>query len=571
MRLIPPPTQRKQTATPYSALLQHVLNVRLFNLNKFFFFASLAVGVVLVYYKKWAAPTLFAIAFLVSINRKGVAHCKPVVDEVLALQLWRRLVSKRFVLNLGFYVVEALLFYSTFLWSTKNKLYKLVLVASIQRDARGLPEPLRAKYLPHNWIQLDENVTYNVFATSVVALTSCIAHTLRDGDLLNPHGPDIPPRDLILKKTKIVNRKVTKLGLYGAALPVLYFLTRPIILLPFKLFHLSGYRVSGTSGWPSLQTVVVNHFKLAALVWIWEFANTCFDIYLSRGPMHCGALISEGSKLPNHTLVNGLQSKRYTLSNLEAWRELQYIGEFEKSRRVSIYSDVSSETVIWKQVFRTWDSYIQEVQKSLPIPEPKKELEQKRTKSVVAGQPVSSSLKGERLIRISNDNVLSDPAPSFSERLVKKLQSHDNKALVIGERLKNIETTIKSVAHSYAKLLLDSKYGTLLRKSTATIFEMKVADYQVVGCANEAIAALIARSLDEDPLGYVQVDIAAVLKTLDEFLTALDKLPANEHSASYQVVKSSATESFDLIARKFAPYFDNLRVDDKVRARCKYL
>ena len=46
------------------------------------------------------------------------------------------------------------------------------------------------------------------------------------------------------------------------------------------------------------------------LIWLWQFSNSCFNLYLTLGPLHKGVFMSDKSSDKNGTLISGLRAVR---------------------------------------------------------------------------------------------------------------------------------------------------------------------------------------------------------------------------------------------------------------------
>lgn len=130
-----------------------------------------------------------------------------------------------------------------------------------------------------------------------------------------------------------------------------------------------------------------------------------------------------------------------------------------------------------------------------------------------------------------------------------------------------------------SKFLLSTKQRLLRFKLVAFLFGedesgklnfLLSQNSQIVIWATQGIAALVARSLEEDSYGVVQYDIKTVLKSFIKLRAALEKVSAINTIAkdrNLYALKAALRRAIYRITTNFAQYFEDLLIDgEDVRA-----
>lgn len=87
---------------------------------------------------------------------------------------------------------------------------------------------------------------------------------------------------------------------------------------------------------------------------------------------------------------------------------------------------------------------------------------------------------------------------------------------------------------------------------------------QIIIWMTQGVAALVARSLDEDSYGVVQFDIKLILKSLIKLKAALEKVSAINTIAkdrNLYALKSAVRRSIYRITTNFSEYFEDMMMD----------
>ncbi|EED23762.1 nuclear envelope protein, putative [Talaromyces stipitatus ATCC 10500] len=88
------------------------------------------------------------------------------------------------------------------------------------------------------------------------------------------------------------------------------------------------------------------------LVFLWQTANLFFTVFLTQEPLKRGQPLTNYSKDPTGSLINGLKAKKDIVKNFAFW-ELCFISQRFPDRRKAIFEDLErSDGGAWKQVLQ---------------------------------------------------------------------------------------------------------------------------------------------------------------------------------------------------------------------------
>ena len=135
----------------------------------------------------------------------------------------------------------------------------------------------------------------------------------------NPHHV-IQPLVALRAKSFLTLRSVVLRSIVISVIgPVLYALfirqmawnsTMLFAQLLWNLSKASGPSVAQLYSWSLLQRSASSGFLLMGL---WELSNAVFGAYVAQEPLKCGVPLTDDSRDPNGSLLNGLKSKKETI------------------------------------------------------------------------------------------------------------------------------------------------------------------------------------------------------------------------------------------------------------------
>ncbi|KAK8158647.1 nucleoporin protein Ndc1-Nup [Phyllosticta citrichinensis] len=293
--------------------------------------------------------------------------------------------------------------------------------------------------------------------------------------------------------------------------------------------------------------VFVQGFLLTLL---WEFANVALAIYLAKQPLkrqkdQTMKPITNDSKDPNGSLLNGLTLKKDLLRNMAFW-ELAIIANRFPERRQTIYTELESHRpggATVKQVIAACLAEITEIKTRIastatPTPPPAAE-----NKALVPVEKPRSAIAPSPL---SEDDIFA-PSPPPKTRQERNLQRINDFARRRGTGGINEEHPFKStVGHGQQLLAQHVQPATLLSQAQAKFvsvlssplgmpfrqtFNRRVAAVLLgapyshtttIGNAVNAVTQIALRSIQEDTYAMVNRDVATIIRTFADVIRAIE-------------------------------------------------
>jgi nucleoporin NDC1 len=309
---------------------------------------------------------------------------------------------------------------------------------------------------------------------------------------------------------------------------------------------------------PLVANFVINGALLAL---IWQFANNAFDVYISQAPLKRDIPITNESKDPNGSLLNGLKSKKETVHVISLW-ELALITERFPERRKTIYGELERKKApTAKQVT---DICLAEIR--LLLERIGAALDPKYAPQVEAAAPAPTSVSlVPRISQDIKDGAITGPGQAPSTRMEKfgafaadiaKTHSSPQNAqnayareyLKKGqEKLAQGAKEAEVYSSNWWGRLIVSPLGYPFRKSlrrTAAII-ITGAPYSRISPLCNAITTLTNLtifSIKEDEFGRFQNVVPDIVRM---FATAIKKI--DEYVASLQVGENTRLEEVDLV------------------------
>ncbi|KAJ9642390.1 hypothetical protein H2199_004770 [Coniosporium tulheliwenetii] len=254
------------------------------------------------------------------------------------------------------------------------------------------------------------------------------------------------------------------------------------------------------------------------LLCIWEFANAVFSAYVALGPLKKDRPITDDSKDPNGTLLNGLKSRKTT------WAQILRLC-LEEINAIKTRIDAQAR----------------------PLPTASQAAQQQQQNQAAQIQPLPRIADKP----VATDDIFSTPprqhtamteiaafaksvGGSPNARPLKRLSPVAHKLLEYGKGALSEEQqskirpqNLRGKANGYLLSLLRSPLGwpfrrTFARRVAAVVFGAPVSREVVVGNAVEALRALVVGSLKEDPYGTVAKDVPTLIRSLVSAITAIE-------------------------------------------------
>ncbi|KAF2872410.1 nucleoporin protein Ndc1-Nup [Massariosphaeria phaeospora] len=249
--------------------------------------------------------------------------------------------------TIAFYTISAWFYSEVYVWTRSSR-------AQLQYTDNG-------KH--YDRIKLNERPLYFRFMFIALAIAQATVHLWKDYDKINVPGlkpkkerkEESPATESAARSVKLSRELVQKVIPVGAQIGIVvsvtllagtavYFAVLRNYIWDWhygfakRLVSLS--RTSKPTGLvPYLPLVGMFLVQGTLLTTLWEFANKTFDLYVSQEPLKKDNPITNDSKDPNGSLLNGLKSKKDDVKAIAFW-ELALITENFLDRRTTIYGEL---------------------------------------------------------------------------------------------------------------------------------------------------------------------------------------------------------------------------------------
>ncbi|KAF2184273.1 hypothetical protein K469DRAFT_708995 [Zopfia rhizophila CBS 207.26] len=263
---------------------------------------------------------------------------------------WKYALRLNTLRTLAFYFFSAWFFSEIYLWSRSGY--------------AGLGHTDLGKL--HERIRLNERPLYLRTVLIILGVAQAMMHLWKDYDRIpipvtkpkcerkdgesasntsTPQTRDTSPSLQISQKLGIIIKQSvsTTLVMMAIGFAVYFFFLRNIVWTGW--YNLSKWftslaKTSRPTGLAPFAGLLWRNFWASFfLVLLWEFTNTTFDIYIAQEPLKKDKPITNDSKDPNGSLLNGLRSKKEEAKNIAFW-ELALITDRFDDRRKTIYGEL---------------------------------------------------------------------------------------------------------------------------------------------------------------------------------------------------------------------------------------
>ncbi|KAL2370026.1 nuclear envelope protein [Blastomyces gilchristii SLH14081] len=320
-----------------------------------------------------------------------------------------------------------------------------------------------------------------------------------------------------------------------------------------------------------------NHSVL--LVTLWQVSNLLFSTFLGQAPLKKGQPLTNESKDPNGSLINGLKAKRDVVRTFAFW-ELCLIGQQFPERRKAIFADIDRNGgSAWTQilgastnVIKGITARINEHQNPTTLPAADSSTVSGKTSdsSNMDGQPttihtlprLTSAPKGDNIFLASSkpttrpeqfESAFGSVAKSYGQspnwtpaarNQARNIFNRATTAVLSPEQRKRISASAQELklltcssssssssgrprTHPLIHQFLSSLAGLPFRRSYTRrlriiILGKPYASLSPIIDAVESLTRLLIASMAEDQFGKVQADIAAVVRLFTETAMALE-------------------------------------------------
>ncbi|EGE79184.1 nuclear envelope protein [Blastomyces dermatitidis ATCC 18188] len=485
----------------------------------------------------------------------------------------------------GWYLVSAWWFSEVYMWSSSES-------AELNWVKPGRPYE-RAK--------LNERPIYLHCFYALLAITQSIFHLYFDWDKIhipvskrsansaNHSTHELEPLPVRIRKAvpQVLYDAVIRSSVTAVVGPFIYMLFLRRIawswVLSFaKLFWNFPRSAADPPGLiPPLHILLILRAATSGvlLVTLWQVSNLLFSTFLGQAPLKKGQPLTNESKDPNGSLLNGLKAKRDVVRTFAFW-ELCLIGQQFPERRKAIFADIDRNGgSAWTQilgastnVIKGITARINEHQNPTTLPAADSSTVSGKTSdsSNMDGQPttihtlprLTSAPKGDNIFLASSkpttrpeqfESAFGSVAKSYGQspnwtpaarNQARNIFNRATTAVLSPEQRKRISASAQELklltcssssssssgrprTHPLIHQFLSSLAGLPFRRSYARrlriiILGKPYASLSPIIDAVESLTRLLIASMAEDQFGKVQADIAAVVRLFTETAMALE-------------------------------------------------
>ncbi|KAH4842280.1 hypothetical protein HBH75_215560 [Parastagonospora nodorum] len=489
---------------------------------------------------------------------------------------------KSTILTLAFYAFSAWLYGEVYIWSRPSQA-KL-----------GFTDMGRA----HERLKLNERPLYLRLLFFFLAIVQTATHLCEDYDSIRvpamkprknnddstitvPAGTSSNPRQTLVKMLPSILTTSAILTAFSlVAGTFLYFVgPRHLIWDYYYSFSRTFISLSKTSKPTGVAPFVplVWGFLLegSLLVALWQFVNKAFDLYIAQEPLKNDQPITNDSKDPNGTLLNGLKSKKEAVKAIALW-ELALITDSFPERRKTIYGELERKKAsTFQQVTDICLAEIKFLIERLNValdptwrPQPSTGTQQPSPPVQLVPQ-ISQPLKVDQIAAapskpISKWEQVSDTAASIAKSHSapgNAQQAYGREALNKGlKKAQEGKQQAETAVGTYYNKLVSSPLGWPFRHSLERTTSIIVlgAPYSRISLICNAITALTnltTFSLKQDELGHFHHGVPSIIRIFTTAINRIDDYMAavQVHWSDYESLKKPEAE------RKNVPQVNEVR------------
>ncbi|EMD68385.1 hypothetical protein COCSADRAFT_196339 [Bipolaris sorokiniana ND90Pr] len=491
---------------------------------------------------------LFLSALSVYVLRVSQWHVGPRQTPTQAQTFTKYFFRLSTVVTLLAYAFSAMIFVETYIWSRGPK------------DRLAFIEAGRM----HERFRLNERPLYLRYCFYLLAAAQSVVHLWRDYDKIDvpamkpkkDRGDAAParraskPRHVLIKEFKGMATKSSSLVATIAVVGfIVYFpITRNLIWSYYYSLGRYLWSLSKTSTptglAPFLPLCLMFITEGTLLVLLWEFVNKTFDVYIAQEPLKNDNPITNDSKDPNGSLLNGLKSKKDTVKAIAFW-ELALITDAFPDRRKTLYSEMDRKKAptheqvtdlclgelkfLIERLSLGLDPAYNPVagdgkeQSAVPVNLVPRISQPLKDDKAIAAPPPKPNSRLEHFEAATADLAKSHSAPGNAQKAYSR--EAINKGL---SKAQEGAKEAESLFTTYYNKFVSSSVGALFRQSiqrTASIVVLG-APYSRISSICNAVTSLVnlaVSSLSEDSLGRFHEGIPAVVRVLTIALNKIDE------------------------------------------------
>ncbi|ROT43590.1 nuclear envelope protein [Sodiomyces alkalinus F11] len=287
---------------------------------------------------------------------------------------------------------------------------------------------------------------------------------------------------------------------------------------------------------------------------MWMVANYAFSKFMVKAPLKNGKPLTNDSKDPNGSLLNGLKSKKASIRCFAVW-ELALIARDFEDRRKAVFEDIDrKDGPMWSHIYvicldivKAMEARVDDYGKPAPAPavEPEPVIEPRarstastaplKEEPIFRGRPATKSMRGEveKALTQAGRAPGQSPIAQLSPLAKKTLQGARDKVLSKEQQEALSPPQITSQLQAWALTVIRYPYvGWIFRQTfrrciTPAVFGTPYAEPGHHVHAVEVLSLLAVRSLSEDKFGNVHRDVATIIRTFTRVTKKLEAFREN--------------------------------------------
>ncbi|KAK4678608.1 hypothetical protein QC764_309200 [Podospora pseudoanserina] len=276
------------------------------------------------------------------------------------------------------------------------------------------------------------------------------------------------------------------------------------------------------------------------LTFVWTLGNEAFSLFMVKNPLKNNKPLTSESRDPNGSLLNGLKAKKLSIQCFAMW-ELAYIARDFPDRRKAIYEDIDRKNgPMWSQIYKICIDVLKQIETRIDnyekygkptVPDPALDLnrnrapEKKRLSETVPRdeevfQPSPQRRGYREAIERTVGKIATDPGqPSQLSPRARKIAEFAKEELIKAQKQATGTDDTEGLAKDFATKFVESPFGwpfrqTYRRGVAKVLLGEPFGEVSLYANAAFALSGLAVRSLQEDKYGYVQRDVAGLVRTL---------------------------------------------------------
>ncbi|KAM0330694.1 hypothetical protein ACHAQA_003646 [Verticillium albo-atrum] len=327
----------------------------------------------------------------------------------------------------------------------------------------------------------------------------------------------------------------------------------------------------------------------------WEIGNYAFSRFMVKAPLKNGNPLTNESKDPNGSLLNGLKSKKMPIRCFALW-ELAHIARDFDLRRKAIFEDIDrKDGPMWSQVYVICLEIVKGIEQRVddygkpppaPVAQPEPVVEQKaktlaplKEDPIFQARPASKSMRGEfeKTLTQATQAPGHSPVSQLSPIAKKTLRNARDRMLTKEQQEALTSPQVVGQFQALATTVLRADYvGWWFRQDfrrllTAAVLGSPYSELSHHLNAIEVLSLMSVHSLTEDKFGNVHKDIGPIIRTFTSVIKKLEAFKAGFPVHWTDVEGSKSTPEVDevlqalktglsQVVQEFEPYIRDLRL-----------